>query len=548
MRKSITIVMLVIACITGLVFALKPTPQWCYQQGMKTLDDTSSLDIVRYAKANLFFRMAINLDPKYAPPYYDLIRDYLCMAYLGTDDENKDVYSPAGLAIVKKWINRAEMIVPDTAEMHFCKAQYIFSLKQYDEAAKEIQKAIAIDPNNGRYYFEDGQILFELYLETKEILYASQAIKELKRSLDYKLKPRFRAAVYDYLGMVYDLAFNKKEVASNYYALSQNADSTDYISRMHQVQVAGSVEQNTADMEKRRYNFGAAVKEFSAAGNTKALYETAKEYADCYDFRRAEAILKQVIEKEPRNYQAVYMLGSVYLDEGNIDKALEQCKISITLNRHFADGYSCIGYIYYLKNDWAKAIDYNLKSVYYDPKNTDAYFNLGMSYYRGGKVEEAIQYFNKCLEINPRNDEVYYMVGRIYYEAKNKSKAEEYLQNAIDLNTNYEDAYFKLGNIYMDQKAYPKAIPLLEKAMYIEPFPLLANNLSWSYVCMNQNQEEAVELAEYAVAGEPNNHHFLDTLNKAYINLGDKYKSKGKWLSAWQCYRKAKKAIKRDYS
>jgi len=548
MRKTLTIVVMLALVLTLIVYLLKPTPQWCYQQGIDTLDNTAIPKPIRYSKANIFFRAAIYLDPSYIPPYYDLIRGYLSLAYMGTDDNNKDVYSPAGLAMAKRWLDKAAILAPDTAELHFCRSQYVFSLKRFEEAIKEAQKAITIDPENGRYYSEIGMVLFEQYLETKDRYYASQAIKELKKSLNYKMKKRFRAAVFDYIGMAYDLAFHKREIALDYYVLSQNADPNDYISKMHYWQIADEVEQNSADREKRKQNYALSVKECIQSNKMKALCETAKQYLDYCDYPEAEKVFQQVIEKQPKNYEAIYMLGEVYVDEGDLDKALEQFYQAVSINKKYADAYASIGYVYYLKGDPVKSKEANLKCVAIDPKSSIGNYNLGIGCFRGGAAEESIKYLQKCLEIDPRDGDIYYYIGRIHYDSKDKSLAEEYLRKAVDFDTEITDCYLRLAGIYYRQQKYCQAVPLLEKALEIDPHPFTANNLACCFVRLDDNQEVAVELAEYAVSLSPDKPLYLTTLNKAYINLGNKYKREGSWLKAWHCYRQAKKAIKRDHN
>lgn len=546
MRKLLTIFTVLIVALSVIGYLLKPTPQWCYQQGMNILDNTSVPSLLRYKKSNLFFRVAIYLDRKYIPPYYDLIRNYLSLAYMGTDDQNKDVYSPAGLAIAKKWLDEVAMLAPHTAELHFCRAQYIFDSKRFDEAISEMQTAISMDPENGRYYFEIGKILFEQYLETNDRHYASRAIQELKRSLNYDMKKRFRAAVFDYIGMAYDLAFHKKEIALDYYVMSQHADPTDRISRMHYWQIVDKVEQNSAAREKRKQNYASAVEEFAQSNNMKALCATAKQYLEYCDYHEAETVFKQVIEKQPRNYEAINMLGQVYLEEGELDQALAQFNKAVAINKHYGNAYVGIAYIRFLRHDNRGSIEANLKCVANDPKNKLGNFNLAIDYYREGDMENAKKYFQKCLEIDPRSDVANYWLGCIYHISKDITTAGMYFQKAADLDTTIGDCYFQLGNIYIKEQSYAQAIPFFVKAMDISPNPLTANDLAWCYVCLTRNQEEAVKLAEYAVSGSPNNHFYLDTLNKAYINLGEKYKKEKNWLKAWRCYRQAKKTIKQD--
>ena len=123
----------------------------------------------------------------------------------------------------------------------------------------------------------------------------------------------------------------------------------------------------------------------------------------------AEILYKEILEKEPDNFNALNLLGAIDYQLGRYEEAVKKITKAIRINS-------------------GSAI---------------CHYNLAMSYDALNNEEKAVKNFKKVLEINPlyKNTHfVYYNLG-IYFKNKGEfGKALEYYDKAIEFDKDFYDA------------------------------------------------------------------------------------------------------------
>ncbi len=103
----------------------------------------------------------------------------------------------------------------------------------------------------------------------------------------------------------------------------------------------------------------------------------------------------------PYSYRVYNNLGDVYTREGNYDLAIENFKMSVSLQPDYADAVHNIGYIYMLKSDMENAKKYLEKSFEMNPRLYGSAYKLGVIAYKTGDYKTAKMYFEKVLQLSP---------------------------------------------------------------------------------------------------------------------------------------------------
>lgn len=103
------------------------------------------------------------------------------------------------------------------------------------------------------------------------------------------------------------------------------------------------------------------------------------------NFLKAEEELFKIVNDKKNQFYSHQLLGVVYSNTGNIDKALSHYQTSINLN----------------------------------PKNSGALFNLAMLYKTLNKDDSAVEYFLKVTKFDPKLIEPYLYIASIYEKKKN---------------------------------------------------------------------------------------------------------------------------------
>ena len=166
------------------------------------------------------------------------------------------------------------------------------------------------------------------------------------------------------------------------------------------------------------------------------------------EFVSAENNLKKILETNPKNVKALFLLGSVYLELNQLNNSIKLLNEVIDLDPKISNAYSNLGIIYIKQRNFQKAKIYILKSLEINPKNLDAYSNLGLIYSELGEFENAIDKTKKAIEINKNYFPGYNNLGLIYKKFEHFTDAEIFFKKAILINSKFTNSYYNLMELY----------------------------------------------------------------------------------------------------
>jgi tetratricopeptide (TPR) repeat protein len=169
------------------------------------------------------------------------------------------------------------------------------------------------------------------------------------------------------------------------------------------------------------------------AQRLKEMQGVVKEASDKIgqqDFDRAIALLKGALEKDPKDINALYLLGLSYTRKKMYPEAVDALTRVIEASPKFPPAYFELAVCYQQQDDLDKALEFYQKNLDLDPKNADAAYNSGLILFKQNRVDEALVLFEKALALRP-DDPVYLeMAGRCHINQAHYEKAMEYLEKA----------------------------------------------------------------------------------------------------------------------
>jgi tetratricopeptide (TPR) repeat protein len=153
-----------------------------------------------------------------------------------------------------------------------------------------------------------------------------------------------------------------------------------------------------------------------------------------------------------------------------------------------------------------------------------AELQLGLNLADLDRHEEAIEHLTALLDANPDDMRAYLALGGVYHSQENYAAGAELYDRAverIDEPTRAEwNIYYQRGIAYERLKQWEKAEPNFRQALELFPDqPHVLNYLGYSWVDMNINLEEGLELIERAVELRPSDGYIVDSLGWAYYRL-----------------------------
>jgi tetratricopeptide (TPR) repeat protein len=212
-------------------------------------------------------------------------------------------------------------------------------------------------------------------------------------------------------------------------------------------------------------------------------------------YDKAEAMFKQLIQKEPASSKNYFYLGENYL----LDFFADTISNSITVatkqaqevyqkgvEANSTDPLNYIGLAkvaFYLGDDkTANEMRTKARSLLLPYKNIKkivpaapdyalALAKIAESYIKDGKVDTsmALPLIREAIKIDSKNRDVYVIAGDIYILINDGSKAISYYNQAQFADPKSATANMKIGNIYFKAKAYPSAISAFGDAIALNP-------------------------------------------------------------------------------
>lgn len=108
-----------------------------------------------------------------------------------------------------------------------------------------------------------------------------------------------------------------------------------------------------------------------------------------------------------------YLLGNIYLSEGNEDRALEHYTDALAIYPDYADVYASLASIELRRGQIQPAYEYIKKALTIDNENSYYWYLLGEIFYRSGNEDDAIRALENSLSVNPNNIQALELYERI---------------------------------------------------------------------------------------------------------------------------------------
>ena len=240
----------------------------------------------------------------------------------------------------------------------------------------------------------------------------------------------------------------------------------------------------------------------------KTLYSHENNYP--FHIQSISAI-KDDLESDPNDAGSYFLIGTIYLDQGDYNSAIESLRKCLSLNRQYYRARIALASAYKSLGQEESAISEYLSLAQSNPSPM-LHSVLGVSYYEHGEVANAIEQFKKALEEN-----------RAYEPAKR----------------NLYSVYLNNGNELINNKKYNEAITLLQDGLNIFPDkPEILNALGIAYSGIGR-YEEALKQYELAIRINPWFTIAKNNIASCYNNLGVQYAKSGHWEEATKAYKKA---------
>ena len=267
------------------------------------------------------------------------------------------------------------------------------------------------------------------------------------------------------------------------------------------------------------------------ANKISELLGNAIAYHQLGQLQEAESLYQSILQQQPKNPDALHLLGVIAYQVGKYELAENLINQSIAINPSFAEAHNILGNALIKLERYEEALKCYELTLKLKPDYAEAYISIGNYYKEREQQAESIAQYKKALSLNPDCVEAHNNLGVMLLEEKQYEEAIKHFKKAISLKSNYAEAYYNLGNTLKEQGKLNDAIENYHHALAIIP------NYSDAYCNLgnalleNEQFNDAISNYRHALAIRPD-------YAEAHNNLGVIYQKQGLFDNAIRCFEK----------
>jgi predicted O-linked N-acetylglucosamine transferase (SPINDLY family) len=184
---------------------------------------------------------------------------------------------------------------------------------------------------------------------------------------------------------------------------------------------------------------------------------------------QAQEIYRQLLEIEPRNADALHLLGVIAFQTGSHQSSVDLIDQAIEINSNVESYHSNQGNaLKELKQLDAAVASYD-KAIALKPDYAEAYSNRGASLLELKKLDAAIHDFDKAVALKPDFVQAYYNRGTALHELEQLDAAVASFDKVIELKPDFFQAYYNRGTALHELKQLDAAVASFNKVIELKP-------------------------------------------------------------------------------
>lgn len=362
------------------------------------------------------------------------------------------------------------------------KAMEYWDNNQFELALAEISNAIELYPDSSSFYTFRVAIYEVMSKYNEELEDLNKIIQLNQNEREVMLAYHQRAIVKSNLGL-----FKEALADVDYFISQQKASSMDlpeaYINK-------ASILYHLKDTMGAKSFYSKALP--NATNDIKAsVYMGLSNLAD--NSQEALELLDKAVKLDENNASVLANRATIYLEQGDIEKAISDSKKSFNIDPYNAPNNFNIGQIYaHYLNIPDSAVKYFERTIKLEPhsaQSASAYVNLAVMENNNGNSKKAYQYSKKAIELMPNNDGILCNLAHILSDMGKSRDAIGAISKAIEINPREVEYYNLKGAILIDMSEFEDAISVFQKCIEIDPdFGGAYYNLGYIYEQMDDHQ------------------------------------------------------------
>ncbi len=406
------------------------------------------------------------------------------------------------LASADSYLEKALALAPESAYLHQAMADLSFRQNQIEKAATHVEKAIALDPDNIKMRILAGQIFWALGNQ-------AQAEKHLKKAVE--LGPDEAEALVN-LALAVTPKDPQRAIKLYKEYLERHPSEVEIQERLAQLY------QNSGEVEKAKQIWTTVLDldPESIRGHLASAQIAEIQHDTMTAIGHYEAVLVQ----DPSNLPLLLRIGELRYRNDEMAQAYDAFSKAQTIAPNSASANFWLALIAENRGDWNEAIRL-LKSVAEKAPEPGVLLRLSFYYSQIGQRKEAIKLLEKLSTDEPENTDFLRYLSVAYEQDKQYQKSLTTVDKLIAIDLQNPDYHFQRASLLDRMGQFTAAEMALKTCIQMDPgFHMAMNYLGYSYAEKNVKLDEAEKLVNDAIALDPENSAYLDSMGWVYYRQG----------------------------
>lgn len=250
--------------------------------------------------------------------------------------------------------------------------------------------------------------------------------------------------------------------------------------------------------------------------------------------RLAQSLYEQVLVLQPKNFDALQLLGTLLAQNNDNATALEYFDKALKINKKLPEIFNNRGLVLMALNKPNEAIESFRYALQLQKNFSQAYANLGKALYSVRNFEQALDCYHVAIALTPHLAEVYNTIGAIQQQLKLYQGALFNFAKAALIDPNFAQVFFNAATVYQQQQNLQAALIHYDEAIRLNSNYLNAYNNKGNVLLELKQHDLAIKSFDAGLLINENAPQLLNNKGNAYKELKD-------FSAALICYQKALK-------
>ncbi len=192
-------------------------------------------------------------------------------------------------------------------------------------------------------------------------------------------------------------------------------------------------------------------------------------YSDMGDLERAIAALHRASLLDSTLAEPHYFIGNILVRQQHLGDAVMRYERALALDPRYLQAYFNLAGLHSRQTDYGLALDVLRRGLVYLPGHVELLFQMGRVHFVQARYEQALEALGEVLRIEPDRAEAHEMVAQIYLTERDPLRAQEALRQGLQHSEQSAILEARLGALLLQEGKAEEAAIHLQRALRADP-------------------------------------------------------------------------------